>query len=441
MKTKEDILKLAKDNDVAFTRLWFTDINGMLKSFAITNDELENALTDGMGFDGSSITGFQDIEESDMVAIPDTSTFALLPWRPKEKAVARMICDIVKPDRTPYEGDPRYVLRRALKKMTDMGYDHFYVGPELEFFYFKSSEKPEIIDYGGYFDLTPLDLAADLRRDTIIALKELGVNIEYSHHEVAPSQHEIDMRYDDALLMADNMVTYRLAVKEIASMHGFYASFMPKPLFGENGSGMHTHQSLFKGSKNVFFDGNDEYSLSAEGKSYIAGILKYAPDMASVLAPWVNSYKRLVPGYEAPVYIAWSRRNRSALIRVPMYQPGKEKATRMELRCPDPSGNPYLQLAVMLNAGLKGIEDGLELEAPMELNLYDLDDKERAAKGITSLPYDLGDAIRKTEKSEMMREALGDHCFDRFVTIKKKEWDEYRIQVTEYEIKKYFPIL
>jgi glutamine synthetase len=441
MKTKEDILKLAHDNDVEFTRLWFTDINGMLKSFAITSDELENALTDGMGFDGSSITGFQDIEESDMVAIPDTSTFALLPWRPKEKAVARMICDIVKPDRQPYEGDPRYVLRRALKKMTDMGFDHFYTGPELEFFYFKTAEKPEIIDLGGYFDLTPLDMAADLRRDTIIALKELGVRIEYSHHEVAPSQHEIDMRFDDALKMADNMITYRLTVKEIASKHGLYASFMPKPLFGENGSGMHTHQSLFKGSKNMFFDANDEYSLSAVGKSYIAGILKYAPAMASILAPWVNSYKRLVPGYEAPVYIAWSRRNRSALIRVPMYQPGKENATRMELRCPDPSGNPYLQLAVMLNAGLKGIEDKLVLEEPMELNLYDLNDKERAEKGIISLPYDLGEAIKQTEKSELMKEALGDHCFDRFIALKKKEWDEYRIQVTDWELKKYYPIL
>lgn len=441
MLNKEKIIKIADENDVSFIRLWFTDINGMLKSFAITRDELENALENGMGFDGSSITGFQDIEESDMVAIPDPDTFRLLPWRPKENAVARMICDIVIPGGMPYEGDPRYILRRALKKMNDMGFDHFYAGPELEFFYFKSSEKPEIIDLGGYFDLTPLDLAANMRRDTILALKKMGINIEYSHHEVAPSQHEIDMRYDDALVMADSMVTYRLAVKEIASKYNFYASFMPKPIFGENGSGMHTHQSLFKGKKNAFFDPSDKYNLSETGKSYIAGILKYAPEMVSILAPWVNSYKRLVPGYEAPVYIAWSRRNRSALVRVPVYQPGKENATRMELRCPDPSGNPYLQLAVMLTAGLKGIEDELSLAEPMELNLYDLDDKERAEKGIISLPENLGAAIKLTEKSELMKEALGEHCFDRFISLKKKEWDEYRIQVTDYEIKKYYSIL
>ena len=441
MSNKEKIIKLADENDVGFIRLWFTDINGMLKSFAITRDELETALESGMGFDGSSITGFQDIEESDMVAIPDPDTFAILPWRPKENSVARMICDIVRPGGIPYEGDPRYILRRALKNMKDMGFDHFYVGPELEFFYFKSSEKPEIIDHGGYFDLTPLDQAANMRRDTVLSLKKLGVNIEYSHHEVAPSQHEIDMKYDDALKMADSMVTYRLTVKEVASQYNFYASFMPKPLFGENGSGMHTHQSLFKGSKNAFFDSSDKYNLSETGKSYIAGILKYAPEMVSILAPWVNSYKRLVPGYEAPVYIAWSRRNRSALVRVPVYQPGKEQATRMELRCPDPSGNPYLQLAVMLTAGLKGIEDGLTLDEPMELNLYDLNDKERAEKGITSLPENLGAAIKLTEKSELMRETLGDHCFDRFITLKKKEWDEYRIQVTDFEIKKYYSIL
>jgi len=441
MSNKEKIIKLADENDVGFIRLWFTDINGMLKSFAITRDELETALESGMGFDGSSITGFQDIEESDMVAIPDPDTFAILPWRPKENSVARMICDIVRPGGIPYEGDPRYILRRALKNMKDMGFDHFYVGPELEFFYFKSSEKPEIIDHGGYFDLTPLDQAANMRRDTVLSLKKLGVNIEYSHHEVAPSQHEIDMKYDDALKMADSMVTYRLTVKEVASQYNFYASFMPKPLFGENGSGMHTHQSLFKGSKNAFFDSSDKYNLSETGKSYIAGILKYVPEMVSILAPWVNSYKRLVPGYEAPVYIAWSRRNRSALVRVPVYQPGKEQATRMELRCPDPSGNPYLQLAVMLTAGLKGIEDGLTLDEPMELNLYDLNDKERAEKGITSLPENLGAAIKLTEKSELMRETLGDHCFDRFITLKKKEWDEYRIQVTDFEIKKYYSIL
>ena len=441
MPSKEEILKLVKDNDVEFIRLWFTDLNGILKSFSIGKEELEGALTDGMGFDGSSITGFQDIEESDMIAMPDPNTFAILPWRPEEKAVARMICDVLQPGGKPYEGDPRYILRRALNKMKKMGFDHFYVGPELEYFYFKDSKGTEILDEGGYFDLTPLDMASNLRRDTIFAMKKLGIRIEYSHHEVAPSQHEIDMRYDDGLKMADQMVTYRLTVKEIASANGVYATFMPKPIFGQNGSGMHCHQSLFKGKTNTFYDGKDKYHLSKVAKSYIAGIIKHPPEMISVIAPHVNSYKRLEPGYEAPVYIAWSSRNRSALVRVRMYQPGKEVATRMELRCPDPSGNPYLQLAVMLTAGLKGIEEEYKLADPMELNLYHLTDEERAERGIKSLPADLGQAISIAEKSELLREALGDHSFERFIDLKKKEWDEFRIQVTEYEIKKYLPIL
>lgn len=444
MTTKEEIIKQVKDNNVEFIRLWFTDINGILKSFAISPDELEGALTQGMGFDGSSITGFQDIEESDMIAMPDMNTFAILPWRPEETPVARMICDVLQPaagKHKPYEGDPRYVLKRAIEKMKKMGFDHFYVGPELEYFYFKNNQGTEILDEGGYFDLTPLDMASNLRRDTVLALRKLGVNVEYSHHEVAPSQHEIDMQYADAVKMADNTVTYRLTVKEIASKYGVYATFMPKPIFGQNGSGMHCHQSLFKGKTNAFYDEKDKYSLSDVAKSYIAGILKHAPEMISILAPWVNSYKRLVPGYEAPVYIAWSRRNRSALVRVPMYQPGKEAATRMELRCPDPSGNPYLQFAVMLSAGLKGIEEGYKLPEPMELNLYHLNDEERSERGIKSLPASLGEAIAVTAKSELVRETLGDHCFNRFVELKKKEWDEFRIQVTEYEIKRYLPIL
>jgi len=444
MPTKEEILKQVKDNNVEFIRLWFTDINGILKSFAVGPDELEGALTQGMGFDGSSITGFQDIEESDMIAMPDTNTFAILPWRPEETPVARMICDILQPaagKHTPYEGDSRYILKRALEKMKKIGFDHFYVGPELEYFYFKNAQGTEILDQGGYFDLTPLDMASDLRRDTIKALRKLGVVIEYSHHEVAPSQHEIDMRYADALKMADNTVTYKLTVKEIASMHGVYATFMPKPIFGQNGSGMHVHQSLFKGKSNAFYDANDKYNLSDVAKSYIAGILKHAPEMISILAPGVNSYKRLVPGYEAPVYIAWSRRNRSALVRVPMYQPGKEVATRMELRCPDPSGNPYLQFAVMLQAGLKGIQEGYKLPEPMELNLYHLSDEERAERGIKSLPASLGEAIAITEKSELVKEALGKHTFERFISVKKQEWDDFRIQVTEYELKRYLPIL
>ena len=355
---KEQVLKLAKDNDVRFIRLWFTDILGVLKSFAITVQELETALDEGMGFDGSSIQGYARIDESDMVARPDPSTFQLLPWRPKENAVARMFADIYEPDGTPYKGDPRWVLKRNLKKAQDLGYT-FYVGPELEYFYFKNPEgKPVPLDSGGYFDLIPLDYATDLRRETILALEAMGIRVEYSHHEVAPSQHEIDLRYSDALSMADNAMTYRLVVKEVALRHGVYASFMPKPIFGQNGSGMHTHQSIFKGDMNAFYDPKDEFHLSKIGKSYTAGILKHAREFSAITSQWVNSYKRLVPGYEAPVYIAWARRNRSALVRVPMYKPGKEKATRIELRCPDPACNPYLAFAVMLTAGLKGMEKG-----------------------------------------------------------------------------------
>ena len=442
MPTKKDILKLVKDNDVKFIRLWFTDILGQLKSFAIADTELETALTDGMGFDGSSITGFQDIEESDMIAMPDTSTFRILPWRPQEKRVARMICDVLTPDREPYEGDPRYVLKRALERMKKAGFDHYYLGPELEYFYFKdNSHATEVIDKGGYFDLTPLDMASDLRRETVLALEEMGIRVEYSHHEVGPSQHEIDMRFDDALKMADDVLTYRLVVKEIAQKNGVYATFMPKPLFGENGSGMHSHQSLFKGKKNAMFDAKDKWCLSDVGKGFIAGQLKHAREMSSIFAQWVNSYKRLVPGYEAPVYIGWSRRNRSALIRVPMYHPGKEQATRAELRCPDPACNPYLTFAVMLHAGLEGIEKGYKLPEPIEQNLYDLTDAERAKMGIDNLPESLGEAVEITKKSKLVKDALGDHVFSRYVTLKEKEWDTYRLQLTPWEMEEYLPIL
>ncbi|MEW5803267.1 MAG: glutamine synthetase family protein [bacterium] len=441
IRSKEEIMALVKEKDVKFIRLWFTDILGQVKSFAITDNELEGALENGMGFDGSSITGFQSIEESDMIAMPDLDTFQIIPWRPKEKAVARMICDILTPDRKPYEGDPRYVLKKALQRAKDMGFDHFYTGPELEFFYFKSDQATEILDKGGYFDLTTLDVASDMRRDTILSLEKMGVQIEYSHHEVGPSQHEIDMRYADALKMADNVITYRITVKEIAQQYGYYATFMPKPLFGHNGSGMHTHQSLFRGSKNAFYDANDKYHLSAEAKGFIAGQLKHAREMSSVFAQWVNSYKRLVPGYEAPVYIAWSRRNRSALVRVPMYHPGKEMATRAELRCPDPGCNPYLTFATILHAGLEGIEKGYTLPDPMETNLYHLSAAERKAAGIESLPDSLGDAITLTENSEIVKKALGEHVFSRFVTLKRNEWDNYRIQLTRYEIENLLPIL
>jgi len=440
-KTKEYVLEMAREYDVKFIRLWFTDILGILKSFAITVEELEGALEEGMGFDGSSIEGFARIDESDMVAMPNPDTFQLLPWRPREQqTVARMFCDVLKPGGEPFEGDPRYILKRNLKYAADMGYT-YYVGPELEFFYFKDSNGTEPLDHGGYFDMTPLDTATDLRRDTVLALEDIGIAVEYSHHEVAESQHEIDMRYTDALTMADNVMTYRLVVKQTALRHGVYATFMPKPVFGVNGSGMHVHQSLFRGDRNAFFDPKDRYYLSKEAKGFIAGLLKHAPEITCVTNQWVNSYKRLVPGYEAPVYLSWARRNRSDLIRVPEYRLGREKATRIEFRSPDPACNPYLAFSVMLAAGLEGIEKGYEAPDPIEENVYEMSKEEREKRGIGTLPASLNDAIQLTEKSEVVRKALGDHVFDAFITNKKTEWDQYRIQVTDYELKRYLPIL
>ncbi|KIX13485.1 glutamine synthetase family protein [Dethiosulfatarculus sandiegensis] len=438
---KEAVLKAVRDNNIKFVRLWFTDILGVLKSFAVTPSELETALEEGMGFDGSSIEGFCRIEESDMIAMPDPSTFTMLPWRTKESGgVARMFTDVQTPDGKPYAGDPRWVLRRNLQKAADMGYT-MYVGPELEYFYFKDSKSTEPLDQGGYFDLTPLDVASDLRRDTIFALESMGIDVEYSHHEVAPSQHEIDLRFKDALQMADAAMTYRLTVKEVAMQHGVYATFMPKPIFGENGSGMHVHQSLFNGDKNVFFDGNDMYNLSKEGKSYIAGLLKHAPEITSLVAQWVNSYKRLVPGYEAPVYVAWARRNRSSLVRVPMYKPGKEKATRCEFRCPDPACNPYLAFAAMLAAGLKGLKEGYEMPDPVEDDIFEMNTQMRDERGITSLPGSLGEAIEVTAQSELVKECLGDHVFNQFINNKRVEWDQYRVHVSQFELDRYLPIL
>ena len=438
---KEYVLKMAKERDVKFIRLWFTDILGTLKSFAITVEELEGALEQGMGFDGSSIEGFARIDESDMVALPDPDTFQLLPWRPKEHhAVARMFCDILMPGGGHFEGDPRYILKRNLKRAADMGYT-YYVGPELEYFYFRDSKGTEMLDEGGYFDMTPLDVATDLRRETVLTLEEMGICVEYSHHEVAPSQHEIDMRYTDALTMADTVMTYRLVVKQIALKHDVYATFMPKPVFGINGSGMHVHQSLFKEGQNAFFDASDPYHLSKTAKYYIAGLLKHAPEITSVTNQWVNSYKRLVPGYEAPVYLSWARRNRSDLIRIPEYQPGKEKATRIEFRSPDPACNPYLAFSVMLAAGLEGIEKQYEVPEPVEENVYEMTDEERQRRGIGTLPGNLWEAIQCTEESEVVRKALGDHVFDAFIKNKKIEWDLYRAQVTDYELKKYLPVL
>jgi glutamine synthetase len=439
-KTARDVMKIVRDKDVSFIQIWFTDVLGMLKSFAITPSELEGALTEGMGFDGSSIEGFARIEESDMIAKPDPTTFQFLPWRPKDRPVGRMFCDILQPDGSHYEGDSRYVLKRMLERAIAKGYT-LYLGPELEYFYLKDPESPKILDKGGYFDPPPLDVAGDLRRDTIFALQEMGIQVEYSHHEVAPSQHEIDMRYDDGLRMADKTMTMRIAVKEIARQHGVYATFMPKPIFGENGSGMHTHQSLFKDDKNAFYDPTGQYHLSDIGRGYIAGLLRHAREITAICSQWVNSYKRLVPGYEAPVYIAWARRNRSTLVRVPMYKPGKEAATRCEYRAPDPACNPYLAFAVMLAAGLKGVEGQYPLPEPVEEDVYHLSVAERERMGIRELPGNLYEAIQEVEKSPLVKEALGDHIYNKFLENKRIEWDRFRTYVTDYEINQYLPKL
>ncbi len=424
---RKDVLKEIKERGIEDVLLWFTDLEGHLKSFSITTSEVEGALDDGMGFDGSSITGFNAIEESDMVAIPDPETFRVL--------------NVVTPDGNPYDGDPRHVLRRALDRMESMGFDTFNVGPEAEYFLFKDEKGTETLDEGGYFAQTTLDAATTIRRDTIRALEGMGIPVEYHHHEVGPSQHEIDIRFTNALDMADFMLTYRLVVKEVAKSHGFHATFMPKPLFGENGSGMHTHQSLFKEGRNQFFDADDKWHLSDVAKGFIAGQLRHAREISAVFAQWVNSYKRLVPGFEAPVYVAWSLRNRSALIRIPLYKPGSEQATRAELRCPDPACNPYLTFACLLHAGLDGIEQGYELPDPMETNLYHLTPEQRRERGIVSLPETLGEAIDVFSQSELAKTALGPHIFDRYVELKRKEWDEYRVQLTDWEMQKYLAVL
>lgn len=438
--SSDDVLKQVKDLGVGFIQFWFTDVLGVLKSFSITPSELEEGLSEGMGFDGSSIEGFARIEESDLVAKPDPSTFQILPWQDAGTPVARMFCDILTPDGQPYAGDSRYVLKKALQKARDMGFI-WYAGPELEFFYFKDKSKTETLDEGGYFDGLPVDIGDPLRRKTVLALQHMGIRVEYDHHEVAPSQHEIDLRYAEGLIMADTVMTYRMVVKEVARRNGYYATFMPKPIFGVNGSGMHTHQSLFRGDENAFWDPNDEYHLSDIAKHYMAGLLKHAREITLVNNQWVNSYKRLVPGFEAPAYISWARRNRSAMIRVPMYKPTKEKATRIEFRSPDPACNPYLAFAVQLGAGLAGIEAKYPLPDPVEEDIFEMSAKERKRKGISELPGNLYAAILETEKSEVVRKALGDHIFNKFIENKKIEWDKYRIHVSRYEVENYLPWL
>ncbi|MEP0815307.1 MAG: glutamine synthetase [bacterium] len=439
--TKEEILEIIERERIGVIWLWFVDICGILKGFSITPDEVKTALTDGMGFDGSSISGFNAIEESDLVAMPDISTFSILPWDDPDYRACRMFCDIVEPkDKKPYDRDSRNILKKNLAKAADMGYT-FYVGPELEFFYFKNSDGTDFLDPGGYFSAPPLDLATNLRKRTIDALNAMGIPVEYHHHEVAPSQHEIDLRYDECLRMADNCITYRYLVKEVARMNGYYASFMPKPVFGVNGSGMHTHMSLFKNGKNAFFSPDSSNNLSDVAKHFIAGVLYHAQEITAFLAQWVNSYKRLVPGYEAPVYIAWSQRNRSALIRVPYYQPGKENATRIELRCPDPACNPYIAFSVMLGAGLKGMAEKYELPDEQQKNLYHMSPLELTRIGIKSLPENLHEALHFVRKSQFIREVLGDTFVENFLEVKYKEYDEYRVQVTKWELDTYFKVL
>lgn len=442
---KDYVLQAARDQDVKFIRLWFTDILGMLKGVAITVEELDQALEEGVGFDGSAIEGFSRIDESDMVAMPDTSTFALLPWRPQQRRVARLFCDLVRPNGEPFPSDPRFVLRRNLRRAADLGFT-FYVGPELEYFYFQSADSPQPLDRGGYFDLTPPDEATNLRRDTVLALEEMGIFVEHSHHEGAPSQHEVDLHYTDALTMADNTMTFRLVVKEIALKHGVHATFMPKPLADHNGSGMHINQSLFRGDKNVFFDKDAPYCISAIGRSFVAGLLRHAQEITLITNQWVNSYKRLIPGFgplgfEAPLYVSWASRSRSDLIRVPEFRLGKEKSTRIEYRSPDAACNPYLAFAVMLAAGLEGVEKEYPCPESASGNVFEMDEEERRARGIERLPSSLSEAMEAAEGSELLRRCLGDQLLESLLVNKRMEWESYRRQVTEFELKRYLPIL
>ena len=430
--TKEDILRMVKEDDVEFIRLQFTDIFGDLKNVAITASQIEKALDNKIMFDGSSIEGFARIEESDMYLYPDYDTYETFPWRPQQGKVARLICDVYTPDNKPFAGDPRYVLKRALKEAADMGYE-MNVGPECEFFLFQTDENglPTTNSYerAGYFDLGPLDFGENARRDMVLTLEQMGFEIEASHHECAPAQHEIDFKYGKALPTADNIETFKLVVKTIAKRHGLCATFMPKPKFGVCGSGMHMNMSLSKDGKNVFADESDPLGLSETAYYFIAGIMEHMKEMTAITNPLVNSYKRLVPGYEAPIYIAWSAKNRSPLIRIPS---ARGAGTRVELRCPDPTANPYLAMAVCLRAGLDGIKRKLQVPPSVDTNIFELTHEEKKARHIHSLPANLREAVLAMQESDFMREALGDHVFDRYTTAKMNEWDEYTKQVDNY---------
>jgi len=428
VKQEDYVLRTVEERGIRFIRLWFTDVLGFLKSFAITPAELETAFSEGMQFDGSAIDGFSRVQEADMLAHPDPTTFQILPWRTDEAGVARMFCDLTTPDGEPFEGDPRSVLKRNLERTAELGFS-FYVGPEIEFFYFADSgPEPQALDRGGYFDLTPLDVAQEYRRRTITALEGLGIPVESSHHEVSPSQHELDLRYTDALTMADSIMTTRLVVKEVAMEHGLHATFMPKPLEGVDGSGLHLHLSLFQGDTNAFHEDEADHGLSKEGRAFVAGLLRHGVEITAVTNQWVNSYKRLVSGYDAPVSITWGRSDQSALIRIPTTKPGKPASTRLEYRSPDPACNPYLAFSVILAAGLAGVAGN-----------YDLPDPDAVAP--ERVPGSLDQALDAMAASDLVAEALGDHLFEWFLRNKRNEWDRYQRHVSRYELEEYLPIL
>jgi glutamine synthetase len=443
MERQQDyVLRTVEERGVRFVQMWFTDVLGTPKSFQITPAELETALEEGMTFDGSTIDGFSRVQESDVLAMPDAKTFQLLPYLGDGAPVARVVCNVVNLDGSPFEGDPRQVLRRALERARGLGFSYF-VAPELEYFYFENQNgpAPTPLDRGSYFDLTTNDLGSGLRRQTVLTLEDMGIPVEYSQHEDAPSQHEIDLRYTDALTMADTVMTVRMVVKEIAARHHVFATFMPKPLYGVQGSGMHTHMSLFDGDNNAFYDDSDEYNLSPVARHFIAGVLAHARELTAVTNQWVNSYKRLIVGYEAPVYISWARNNRSALVRVPPTKKGKRDSTRIEYRAPDAAANPYLAFAAVLAAGLTGVEKGYDLPAEAAANLYELSPAERLAEGIVALPGSLSEAVDVMERSELMAEVLGEHVFEWFVRNKRAEWAEYKAEVTAFELRRYLTSL
>jgi glutamine synthetase len=440
---RDYVLRTVEERGVRLIRLWFTDVLGNLKSFAISPAELENALEDGMSFDGSSIDGFSRIQESDVLAIPDPNTFEVLPWGDPKATEARVFCDVHHLDGTPFHGDPRQVLRRQLDAAHDMGYS-FFVAPDIEFFYFATPERGQLpvpLDEGGFFDLTTTDVAGSLRKQTIRTLETMSIPVEYSFHEDAPSQHEIDLRHTDALTMADSIMTFRLVVKEVAAANGVHATFMPKPLEGVQGSGMHVHLSLFQGEDNAFYDADDPHNLSPVAKSFMAGLLRHAAEITAITNQTVNSYKRLVPGFEAPVHVSWARNNRSGLIRVPIPKRGNPSATRIEYRSPDPACNPYLAFAVLLAAGLQGVREGYDLPSEADANLFEMSDADLAKLGIDQLPQSLSDSLKVMERSTLVQEALGEHIFEWFLRNKRSEWRAYKTHVSAFELERYLRAL